>query len=187
MDLASKTRLLVQESATQEGLGRLTKTATFDVSTLKTLRSASGSDAAKVFNLVRGFRQEIEHSPDKEPVLLPLKERAESILKELENRQTTGLAAMGSVGRPRRGKGCSPPGRTGQRPIASRVRRPLGTQGRRQAENRWHRHLGAKHNERKCCSTASPTRPSTPMSNDGYARPSMFHCCDCKKTHEATS
>ena len=94
VDLASKTRLLVQESATQEGLGRLTKTATFDVSTLKTLRSASGSDAAKVFNLVRGFRQEIERNPDKEPVLLPLKERAESILKELENRQTTGIAAM---------------------------------------------------------------------------------------------
>ena len=94
VDLASKTRLLVQENATQEGLGRLTKTATFDVSTLKTLRSASGSDAAKVFNLVRGFRQEIERNPDKEPVLLPLKERAESILKELENRQTTGIAAM---------------------------------------------------------------------------------------------
>ena len=36
----------------------------------------------------------IESNPDKEPVLLPLKERAESILKELENRQTTGLAAM---------------------------------------------------------------------------------------------
>ena len=93
-DLANKTRFLVQENATQEGLGRLTKTATFDVATLKTLHSASGSDAAKVFNLVRGLRQEIEHNPDKEPVLLPLKERAESILKELENRQTTGLAAM---------------------------------------------------------------------------------------------
>ena len=95
VDLANKTRLLVQENATQEGLGRLTKTATFDVATLKTLRrSESGSDAAKVFNLVRGFRQEIESNPDKEPVLLPLKERAESILKELENRKTTALAAM---------------------------------------------------------------------------------------------
>ena len=94
VDLANKTRLLVQESATQEGLGRLTKTATFDVSTLKTLQSQPGSDAAKVFNLVRGFRQEIESNPDKESVLLPLKERAESILKELENRKTTALAAM---------------------------------------------------------------------------------------------
>ena len=93
-DLANKTRLLVQENVTQEGPGRLTKTATFDVPTLKALRSASGSDEAKVFNLVRGLRQEIESNPDQESVLLPLKERAESILKELENRQTTAQEAM---------------------------------------------------------------------------------------------
>ncbi len=93
-DLANKTRFLVQENATQEGLGRLTKTATFDVATLKTLQSEPGLQETKVFNLVRGLRQEVESSPDKEPALLPLKERAESILKELENRQTTGLAAM---------------------------------------------------------------------------------------------
>ena len=93
-DLANKTRFLVQENATQEGLGRLTKTVTFDVSTLKTLQSEPGLEEAKVFNLVRGLRQEIESNPDKESVLLPLKERAESILKELENRKTTALAAM---------------------------------------------------------------------------------------------
>ena len=93
-DLANKTRLLVQESATQEGLGRLTKTVTFDVSTLKTLQSQPGLEEAKVFNLVRGLRQEVESNPDKESVLLPLKERAESILKELENRKTTALEAM---------------------------------------------------------------------------------------------
>ena len=37
-DLAYKTRRLVEESATQEGLGRLTKTVTFDVKTLEGLR-----------------------------------------------------------------------------------------------------------------------------------------------------
>ena len=42
IDLANKTRALVQESATQEGLGYLTKTATFDVNTLETLRNESG-------------------------------------------------------------------------------------------------------------------------------------------------
>ena len=94
VDLANKTRLLVQDSATQEGLGRLAKTVTFDVSTLKRLQSEPGLEEAKVFNLVRGLRQEIESNPDKESVLLPLKERAESILKELENRKTTALAAM---------------------------------------------------------------------------------------------
>ncbi len=94
VDLANKTRLLVQENATQEGFGRLTQTATFDVATLKALRSQSGSDAGKVFNLVRGLRQEIDSNPDRESVLLPLKERAESILREMENRKTTALTAM---------------------------------------------------------------------------------------------
>ena len=93
-DLANKTRLLVQENATQEGLGRLTKTVPFDVSTLKTLLSEPGLAEAKVFNLVRGLRQEIESNPDQESVLLPLKERAESILKELENRKTTAQEAL---------------------------------------------------------------------------------------------
>ena len=93
-DLANKTRFLVQESASQEGLGNLTKTVTFDVSTLEALRREPGSDEAKVFNLVRGLRQEIENEPDMEPVLLPLKERAERILKDLEERTTTGLVAM---------------------------------------------------------------------------------------------
>ena len=93
-DLANKTRLMVQESAAQEGLGYSTKTVTFDVSTLEALRRESGSDEAKVFNLVRGLRQEINSEPELEPVLLPLKERAERILKDLEERKTTGLAAM---------------------------------------------------------------------------------------------
>ena len=41
-DLAYKTRRLVEESATQEGLGRLTKSVTFDVKTLEALRSEQG-------------------------------------------------------------------------------------------------------------------------------------------------
>ena len=94
IDLANKTRSLVQESATQEGLGYLTKTATFDVNTLETLRNESGLQEAKVFNLVRGLRQEVEQESEMASVLLPLKERAERILKDLEDRKTTALEAM---------------------------------------------------------------------------------------------
>ena len=93
-DLAHKTRRLVQESAAQEGLGKLTKSVTFDVATLEALRRESGSEEAKVFNLVRGLRAEIEADPDAAPVLLLLKDRAERILKDLEDRRTSGLAAM---------------------------------------------------------------------------------------------
>jgi len=93
-DLAYKTQRLIQESATQDGLGRLTKTVTFDVRTLQSLRSEKGSDEGKVFNLVRGLQKEMDDNPDTAAVLQPLKDRAERILRDLEDRSTTGLAAM---------------------------------------------------------------------------------------------
>lgn len=93
-DLAYKTRRLIEESATQEGLGRLTKSVTFDVKTLEALRDEKGSDEGKVFNLVRGLQKEIDDDAAAAPVLQPLKERADRILKDLESRNTTGLAAM---------------------------------------------------------------------------------------------
>ena len=93
-DLAHKTRRLVEESAAMHGLGNLTKSVTFDVHTLTALRKEYGSDEAKVFNLVRGLQAEVQSEPGLESVLRPLKERAESILKDLEARTTTGLAAL---------------------------------------------------------------------------------------------
>lgn len=93
-DLAYKTRQLVEQNATQEGLGRLTKSVTFDVKTLEALRANKGSEEGKVFNLVRGLQKEIDDNAEAAPVLQPLKDRAERILKDLENRNTTGLAAM---------------------------------------------------------------------------------------------
>ena len=93
-DLAHKTRRLVEESAAMHGLGSLAKSVTFDLRTLTTLRNESGPDEAKVFNLVRGLQTEVESEPELESILRPLKERAESVLKGLEERTTTGLAAM---------------------------------------------------------------------------------------------
>jgi type I restriction enzyme R subunit len=93
-DLAHKTKRLIQESAEQQGLGRLTKSVTFDVETLEALRKEKGSDEGKVFNLVRGLQQEIDDNAQAAAVLQSLKEKAERILKDLEDRKTTGLAAM---------------------------------------------------------------------------------------------
>jgi type I restriction enzyme R subunit len=64
------------------------------VKTLEALRSEKGSDEGKVFNLVRGLQKEIDDDPNAAAVLQPLKDRAERILKDLEDRKTTGLAAM---------------------------------------------------------------------------------------------
>ena len=94
IDLANKTRSLIQDGAVQQGLGYQMKTVTFNVSTIETLRGDPGSDEAKVFNLVRGLHREIEEDRDSASVLRPLKDRAEQVLKDLEERKTTGLAAM---------------------------------------------------------------------------------------------
>ena len=94
VDLANKTGLLVREHANQEGLERLTKAVTFDVDTLQSLRNEPGQAEAKAFNLVRGLRQEIGHRTEMAAVLRPLRERAEGILKDLEDRKTAGLAAL---------------------------------------------------------------------------------------------
>ncbi|MFZ2652771.1 MAG: HsdR family type I site-specific deoxyribonuclease [Burkholderiaceae bacterium] len=93
-DLAHKTQRLIEASATQQGPGSLTKSVTFDVKTLESLRSDKGSDEGKVFNLVRGLQEEMDDDSAKAALLQPLKERAERILKDLEDRKTDGLAAM---------------------------------------------------------------------------------------------
>jgi type I restriction enzyme R subunit len=97
-DLAYKTRRLVEANAEQSGLGNLTKSATFDVKTLDALRDGKGSDEGKVFNLLRGFREEIDDDQGNAPILQPLKDRAERILKDMESRNVTGLAAMDLLG-----------------------------------------------------------------------------------------
>ena len=93
-DLAYKTKRLVEESATQNGLGTLTKSVTFDLKTLEALRGEKGIEEGKVLNLVRGLQHEIDEDANAAPVLQPLKDRAERILKDMESRKTTGLAAM---------------------------------------------------------------------------------------------
>ncbi len=93
-DLAYKTQRLIEQSAIQSGLGRLTKSVTFDVKTLDALRGEKGPDEGKVFNLVRGLQKEIDEDASTAPVLQPLRDRAERILKDLEDRKVTGLAAM---------------------------------------------------------------------------------------------
>lgn len=93
-DLAYKTRRLIEGNAEQHELGRLSRAVTFDAATIEHLRKDSGTDEGKVFNLVRGLHKAVDDEPDVAPILLPLKERAERILKDLEDRKTTGLAAM---------------------------------------------------------------------------------------------
>lgn len=93
-DLEYKTRRLIEGSALQEGLGRIAKVVTFDPEALESLRREDGPEEGKVYNLMRGLRAEMEAEPAKAVVLRALKERADQIIQNLEDRKTTGMAAM---------------------------------------------------------------------------------------------
>ena len=93
-DLANKTSKMVEESATQRGLLAETPSVTFDVRTIKALQDEPGSEEAKVFNLVRGLKGEMETSPEMAPVLQTLAERADRILAELQARAISSAVAM---------------------------------------------------------------------------------------------
>ena len=93
-ELGYKTRKLVSENARQWGLDRIVKTVTFDAQTLEGMRDEPGLDEGKVFNLVRGLTKEIVEQPDTAPLLQTIKERADRVLQDMEQRQITALAAM---------------------------------------------------------------------------------------------
>jgi type I restriction enzyme R subunit len=94
-DLEYKTRRLIEESATQEGLGRFTKVVTFDVDTIESLRKANdGTDEGKVFDLLRGLQKEMEDDPTMAVILQSIKDKADRVIENLEQRKVTGLAAI---------------------------------------------------------------------------------------------
>lgn len=93
-DLEHKTKKLIEDSATQEDLGRFAKVVTFDVETLEQLREEEGPDEGKVYNLLRGLRKEMEADPAGAVVLQGIKDRADRVLQNLEDRKINGIAAM---------------------------------------------------------------------------------------------
>lgn len=93
-DLEHKTRRLVEETAVQDGLGRFSKVVSFDAETLESMKEEDGPDEGKVYNLLRGLRKEIDEDPAAAVVLEGLLVRSERIIRDLEERKITGLAAM---------------------------------------------------------------------------------------------
>jgi type I restriction enzyme R subunit len=96
-DLEYKTRHLIQGAVEQEGLGRIAKVVTFDVATLEQIKGEDGPDEGKVYNLLRGLRREMDEDPAKAVVLRAIKDRADQVIKNLEDRRITGMAAMDEI------------------------------------------------------------------------------------------
>lgn len=93
-DLEHKTRKLIEGSAIQEDLGRFSKIVDFDVEALKQLKGDEGPDEGKVYNLLRGLRKEMEEDPAGAVVLQSIKDRADQVMQNLEDRRINGIAAI---------------------------------------------------------------------------------------------
>lgn len=96
-DLEYKTRRLIETSAEQDALGRIARVITFDVATLEQLKGEDGPEEGKIYNLLRGLRKEMDEDPAKAVMLRALKERADQVIKNLEERKVTGMAAMDEI------------------------------------------------------------------------------------------
>jgi type I restriction enzyme R subunit len=96
-DIAHKTEMLVRENAAAHGLDKLSKTVEFDEAALKALKDEKGSENGKVINLVKSLTTSASERGDKEPYLISIGERAESIMTALEDRQISTGEAMARI------------------------------------------------------------------------------------------
>lgn len=96
-DVAHKTEMLVRENAQVYGLDKLTKTVEFDAEALEALKQSSGSDNAKVINLVKSLQFSADQHGEKEPYLIPIAERAQNVLQAFEDRQISTQDALEQI------------------------------------------------------------------------------------------
>ncbi len=96
-DIAHKTEMLVREHAEAHGLDKLSKTVEFDEAALKALKVEKGSENGKVINLVKSLTTSASERGEKEPYLISIGERAESIMTALEDRQISTGEAMARI------------------------------------------------------------------------------------------
>jgi len=96
-DIAHKTETLVRENAASHGLSKMTKTVEFDEAALKALKDKKGSENGKVINLIKSLNKSAADRGAKEPYLISISERADSIMTALEDRQVSTADALARI------------------------------------------------------------------------------------------
>jgi type I restriction enzyme, R subunit len=88
-ELRSKTEALVRESVQTGGLKDTLDVYEIDENTLSKLKEDTSSDKVKVVNLSKGLIRTILEKEKEQPYLIPIRERAEAILENYDNKQFT--------------------------------------------------------------------------------------------------
>lgn len=93
-DVAKKTEGLVREMAEAYGLERTLRLTKIDEKALAALKQFPSSDTVKIINLGKSLIDAVSNEAGKQPYLLPIGERAETILEWYDNRQVSTQDAL---------------------------------------------------------------------------------------------
>lgn len=93
-DVARKTEMLVRETADTYGLKGTAAPAVIDAKALAAIQASESSDSSKVISLVRALMREAEEKGNEEPYLIPIGERAQSIMEAFDSRQRSTRDAL---------------------------------------------------------------------------------------------
>jgi type I restriction enzyme R subunit len=86
-ELARKTESILREKAETFNLGTAMPLVKIDEKTLEALKKPEGSETTKVINLGKSLIQAVDDTGDGQPYLIPIGERAETILEAYDDRQ----------------------------------------------------------------------------------------------------
>ncbi len=85
-DLAKKTEFLVRERVESYGLTTTLPLVKINEETLAALKSKGSSDSAKILNLGKSLVRTVAEEGEQQPYLIPIGERAETILESYDDR-----------------------------------------------------------------------------------------------------
>lgn len=93
-DVAKKTESLVREKAESYGLDSTLSVVKIDAKTLDAIKESTGSEKARVINLVNSVRKTVIEDGNSNPYLKPIGDRAEAIMEAYDERQETTETAL---------------------------------------------------------------------------------------------
>ncbi|MBI2185131.1 MAG: HsdR family type I site-specific deoxyribonuclease [Thaumarchaeota archaeon] len=93
-ELMNKTEEFVKEVVTAEGLQRTLSLYKIDEHTLNVLKKDDAPDNVKVINLSKSLMQAVSKESDEQPYLIPISERAQTILEYYDDRQISTREAL---------------------------------------------------------------------------------------------
>ena len=96
-DVARKTEQLVREKAESYGLDSTLSVVKIDENSLRAIKESTGSDKARVINLVNSVRKTVLEDGDRDPYLRAIGDRAEAIMEAYDERQESTETALAKI------------------------------------------------------------------------------------------